>query len=326
MNDQPLLDWIHERHAIYLRKAYVEGTEVPNWARPGTTDPEGWLGPDPFRWHLGVYTDDPILAEYRFCNVFRELDRVTVWIRENIREPFAEHEDLWLMLAIARYINWPETLRELMDEGAWPSEPGWEPADMTPILEARKSRGEKVETGAYMIRAESDPEKEWYDWSKQRYVSEVVIGQLWDDRELWRRYLAYARRTPRIQPVWESLARRSSYTGWGPFMAYQVVLDWSHSTVLPYPTDRETWAAVGPGSKRGLNRLHGRPVGASLSQADAVEEMRELLDRTRYSLASWVPPLEMEDIQNSLCETDKYLRVANGEGRPRSKYVPGRGY
>jgi hypothetical protein len=34
----------------------------------------------------------------------------------------------------------------------------------------------------------------------------------------------------------------------------------------------------------------------------------------------------MRDIEHSLCETDKYLRVKNGEGRPRAKYVRGRGY
>ncbi len=53
----------------------------------------------------GPWTSDPILAGGRFCNVFRELDTVTIWVRENIREPWADHEHLWFMLCIARYIN-----------------------------------------------------------------------------------------------------------------------------------------------------------------------------------------------------------------------------
>jgi hypothetical protein len=32
------------------------------------------------------------------------------------------------------------------------------------------------------------------------------------------------------------------------------------------------------------------------------------------------------DVPNILCETDKYLRVKNGEGKPRALYVPGRGF
>jgi hypothetical protein len=38
----------------------------------------------------------------------------------------------------------------------------------------------------------------------------------------------------------------------------------------------------------------------------------------------WMPKLGVDfgvtDVQFSLCEIDKYLRVKNGEGRPRSKY------
>lgn len=35
--------------------------------------------------------------------------------------------------------------------------------------------------------------------------------------------------------------------------------------------------------------------------------------------------MDFSDVPNVLCETDKYLRVKNGEGTPRARYVPGRG-
>ena len=37
------------------------------------------------------WTEDPIFQKYKFCNVFREHDRVTIWLRENWREPYADH-------------------------------------------------------------------------------------------------------------------------------------------------------------------------------------------------------------------------------------------
>ena len=46
-------DYINERHAIYLKR---------------------FIG-EPFPW-----TDDEILQTYSFCNVYRELDKVMVWI------------------------------------------------------------------------------------------------------------------------------------------------------------------------------------------------------------------------------------------------------
>jgi hypothetical protein len=54
LNAQPLWDWIQERHRIYLEKA---AGAPPPW------------------------TTDEIMQTYRFCNVFRELDKVTVWVR-----------------------------------------------------------------------------------------------------------------------------------------------------------------------------------------------------------------------------------------------------
>src|SRR4051812_37928450 len=59
------------------------------------------------------WTDDPILAEWSFCNVRREDDRVTRWVASSWREPHADDPDLCVAMAIARYVNWPDTMGEL---------------------------------------------------------------------------------------------------------------------------------------------------------------------------------------------------------------------
>jgi len=63
------------------------------------------------------FTQDVILQTFKFCNVFREHDRVTTWIRENIREPYDKHPNLFVMLGMARIYNLPETLQALIDNG-----------------------------------------------------------------------------------------------------------------------------------------------------------------------------------------------------------------
>jgi hypothetical protein len=322
---EPLVSWAEERMAIFLRKGAILGT-VPR-CFGGMDDAWGGGGyeREPHRWSLRRLTDDPILSNYRFCNVFRELDAVTIWIRKNIREPFADHPHLWFMLAAARTINWPPTLQRLMEtKGAWPSDPGFSPRTMTAVLEQYKAEGNKVETGAYMIRAESDRNAPWYSWTKQRYVSEVVLGKLWEHRSMTGTFLSPGASPVYLQDVWNYL---QDYTGWGPFMAYQVVVDMRWTRYLQNAPDIQTWAALGPGSRRGLNRLHGRDPKAPLSQERGLDEMlevRELMSRPGL-LAPWLVVPDLSDVQNCLCETDKYLRVTNGEGRPRSKYVPGRG-
>lgn len=351
----PLIHFANERHAIYMRKSILEDMRDRELDRPHLSR----LGARAWGeggWNLDNLTHDPILRTYRFCNTFRELDRVTVWIREHIREPYADHEHLWFMLAIARFINWPPTLDYLMDNPAcWPNDDSFRPENMTIALEAWKRAGNKVETGAFMIRAESVKNKPWYSWSKQRYVSEIVLGRLWEQRDMWLAFLdpekcrcqtderfanaaayaggctdclntGYLGNRPSLQQAWEAfLDKRHGLVGWGPFMAGQVVADLRHTRYLWDAPDVGKWAPVGPGSARGLNRLAGRPVGQSVSQSQGLEEMLQLQAVVNASTAEWVPEIELHDIQNVLCETDKYLRVKAGHGKPRSKYVPGRG-
>jgi alpha-glutamyl/putrescinyl thymine pyrophosphorylase clade 1 len=197
----PLFYWIKERESIRICK---DGDEPRPW------------------------TDDPILATYRFCNVRREDDRVTIWVREHIREPFAEHPHLWLMLCIARQINWPDTLQELIEGKswcAWPLDDDFDPSSMAQALSARKDRGEKVYTGAYMISA--PPEK---GADKQAYIAEQVIGGLWKRREIFARHFSAAwPHTAALQRT-HDLIRRTN--GWGAFMAYQAVVDMRFTALL----------------------------------------------------------------------------------------------
>lgn len=258
------------------------------------------------------WTEDAILDKYRFCCVRREDDRVTRWVNDNVRVPYADHPNLWLMLCICRQINWPDTLAELIDRDAWPSVvDGFSPAFMGVVLNERKRRGDKVYTGAYVVSAPAAPRS-----SKQTYIAERVIGSLWKRSQRpddWRQ-------AGTMQSVHAWLM---DSPGWGNFMAYQAVVDMRFCpNLLGDATDRATWAAAGPGTIRGLNRLHGRRVTAEVSQYTALDEIREIY--------RWLPEetgvdMDLSDVPNVMCETDKYLRAKNGEGKPRTLYVPGRG-
>jgi len=281
----PLWYWIREREAIRIKK---ELGMLPPW------------------------TGDEILAAYRFCNVRREDDAVTRWIDTHVRQPYRDHPRLWFMLAICRQINWPDTIAELIRSGAWPTDDHFTPAQVTQVLAARRARGNKVYTGAYLIPA--PPER---GADKQAYVAEVVLGDLWQRSDEFSAHFAAA---PTMQGTHERL-RRS--LGWGDFLAYQAVVDMRFSErLLASAPDRDRWAAAGPGTLRGLNRIHERALVAIPSQAQALDEMRAI-----YQIAERETgvSLDFSDVPNVLCETDKYLRVLLGQGKPRAKYVPGRG-
>lgn len=285
MKIAPLKYWIIERHRIYLRRA--RGLPWP-------------------------WTEDKILRTFRFCNVFRELDTVTIWIREHIREPYADHPMLWFMMAAARTINWPPTLQELMEDrsGAWPRTKNWTPDRMETILAARQRRGEKMHTGAYMVR--SDP-----GIPKSHYIAQRVLGRLWRRREEVAPVLLFG------TSLREATRALAMGYGWAGFTSYEVVTDLRHCPGwLDEALDIHYWANLGPGARRGLNRLYGYPLKRQWSEANGVRAMETLQRRLNATLPTDIPRLEMRDVEHSLCETDKYLRVQNNEGRPRSLYSP----
>ena len=257
-----------ERHNIYLRR-FIEG--------------------DPYPW-----PNDLILKEYSFCNVYRELDKVTIWIRENWREPYADHPNLPFAMAMARQINWPETLEDI----GFPEH--WNPNRVKAIMQGRMNRKEKVYTGAYMLTGT-------LGGTKVEQTVDKILTPLYEC-------------PPRIIPnsLEETWKRYLPYPGFSGFMAYEVVTDLRHTKHLENAEDIMTWANPGPGAKRGLNRIHGRELEKSIPKSQLINEMRELLE-----LCNMAPlPLEMRDIEHCLCEFDKYERVRLGQGKPRAKYKP----
>lgn len=282
-NYEPLWYWIQERENMRVKK--------------DRGDPPPW-------------TKDVILHSYRFCNVRREDDRVTRFVREHIRNGYAGDPCLWLHLCTFRYINWPDTWLELEKFFAIAPHVGFIPR-MASVLNARAARGEKVFTGAYII-----PSSSVKGSSRSTHVAENIVQPLWLHHQDFERLF---QSRPSMQRVHAELIK---FNGWGPFLAYQAVVDMRFTYLLENAPDTQTWAAAGPGTLRGLNRVHERNINHPLGQELALELMQEI-----YGLSYEATGVEMDfsDVPNVLCETDKYLRVKRGEGTPKARYVYGRG-
>ena len=60
-----------------------------------------------------LYTLDPILQSYRFCNIYRELDRQTIEIHTALKS-FRDDFELWLLnMAFQRFVSRPETVEKV---------------------------------------------------------------------------------------------------------------------------------------------------------------------------------------------------------------------
>jgi hypothetical protein len=258
------------------------------------------------------WTDDAALQKYRFCQVRREDDRVTRWIHENWLRPHADDPDLWHAMCVARTFNLPATLDAIGWSSPW-SKRGKRVLETARILQ--RSGDVRVFTGAYMVNTHGKHGgvlwSDKYDCPLIEY-SKMVFDKLWANGE--------ALRPKRDEQLALVHSRLASQFGFGPFMANQVVADIKYGHVLANAPDWETFAASGPGSLRGLNRVCGRELNQRWREADwhgALLAVRKvILPQLPRALRS----LDAQNIEHGLCEFDKWCRVQEG-GRPKQTYT-----
>ncbi len=258
------------------------------------------------------WTADPILQQYRFCNVFREDDRTTEWFREHMRDPLNHLSSSLFATVCFRWFNRIETGEILLKHNLhtdWDPELAWEVLkDQHPLV-----------TGAFMI-------KTTIGVSPKLVALIDLLTNVWAARSAL--LLQWDRRS--MERSWELLL---GFPYMGKFMAYEVVTDLCHTYLLNRARDVNTWANPGPGALRGAGRIvYDDPThfrGTVADYEEVGEIMRFLLECSRQAhnwptglaprQSDW-PKWEMREVEHTLCEFDKYERARLGEGRLKRKY------
>ena len=241
------------------------------------------------------WTNDPIFQEWRFCNVHREHDRVTEWLKENIRSQVLLPLRMVEAVLIFRWFNRIETGEAIIDLLL----EGWD----TEVARERLDDVQPIFTGAYII----------YSPPGESKLDGIV------------RAIDLAReQLPVMVPLWGQTLRdawfdlRKLYC-MGSFTSYEVVTDLRWTPILSKAKDINTWAAAGPGCARGLGRVVKGDTelyryGTAQDQALMLEIMEQLLSMSReekFWPQQW-NPWEMREVEHWACEFDKYMRAAEG--------------
>lgn len=267
---EQLAYWITEREAMRRRKE-----EFP-------------LSPGKYG-----FSDDPHMGLVRYCNVRREDDKVTRWLR-TIWLNSRLSPGGWVLARMVNYIPMLELVRADAMRQQWDA--------VAFIMKSARSAGNKIWTSAYTISTAGNR------MDKVDYVMGVVKSA---DRRAWSfDGLRLATAHGMITQV----------NGLGSFLGAQIIADMKNTRhhALSAAPDWYEWSAHGPGSLRGLSVYYGRPVTPG-QYAKAIEqcwnEVQPLLDSSFQNL-------HMQDFQNCLCEFSKYARVKAG-GHARNTYRPG---
>lgn len=313
MDPSPFFDYAREREAVRLRRA--DGQKRP-------------------------WTDDPIIDTYRFCNVYREDDATTIWFRTWVRDLYDNSPEVLLATVLFRWFNRITTgdaiFRQLGDytpdgKGSIRTAFGQFLVDgrTDSIKEAVLrycGKGPYV-TGAYIIKTPDGMNKlDGVLWCVDQFNTQqkMLAEKKHEGLVGWRDAAAWMLDSPgrvSLEQVWSWL---KEFPFLGDFMAYEIVTDLRHTALLNKAPDIYTWANPGPGAMRGLNRLHGRDLDKKQQKYLYICEMRKLLELAQgdfaYAWPKGANPIEMRDIEHTLCEFDKYERVRLGQGRPRGTY------
>jgi hypothetical protein len=214
--------------------------------------------------------------------------------------PHVNHDHFLYNVIFSRFINWPETLAHI---GYIPIH---SPDSLDYALSALAKKG-KVWGGAYIITTHGIP------MGKAPYLAHRVLGGV----EAALDGLIAAGATGHCATLFKALKRLE---GLGDFLAAQVIADVKNTPGHPLntATDRYSFVAPGPGSMRGASWFfYGEKDGITeASFPDAFSKIRKFVDMH-------LPDGEVidnQDLQNCLCEFDKFMRVSGSTGRSKRGY------
>ena len=252
------------------------------------------------------WTEDPILRTWKFTNVFRRLDRMTEYLVGRLQLHADAPLDIKLFNCVAfRYSGGEAFWNALGWLEKWDQKEKdfWIKTGLDLV-----ARGERVFTHAYLIHSFHQP------GPKHIVIANEALDLIWQHRH---ELVQTIQETKSIEAFCKHLRTFRGFKA-GGFLAYEVACDLTYIDPLNNAVDLLTWANPGKGAIRGLIRL----LDEKPSEVEAIAAMRYLLEQSEHHIEHYVPPLQIRDIEHSLCEFDKYCRAKFAEGRPKQRYTP----
>ncbi len=267
----------------------------------------------------GPWTGDPILREFKFCNVFRAADRVSQYMIRDVcyhGEPCTDEDRLFQITAFRTFsktATWA-TVRDIL--GRYPTLDDLADGSFANALDTARQRNGGLYTGAFVLCATDA----YGQSSKHRNHVELFRHMFLHDQ--------LAARALEARSLREVYTLLHGYPLMGDFMSYQTTIDLNYSALIGYSENDFTQA--GPGALRGIRKCF-EDLG-DYTPAEIVLWMTERQhdEFTRLGLpfgGLWGRPLHAIDCQGLFCETDKYCReaapeLASARKRIKARFTP----
>ena len=267
------------------------------------------------------WTDDSVLATYKFTNAYRAADRVSQFLIRHVvyRDDLpATPREVFFRILLFKLFNKIETWELLVETFGPITFEDYRFAPYDAVLQRALRDGRRLYSAAYIM----PPGSQAFGRSAKHQNNLLLLERMMKEQLPER-----LRQTRTMQDGFEQLR---SYPTIGDFLAYQFITDINYSEITDF--SEMDFVVPGPGARDGLRKCFVDPGGLNESElirrtADLQEREFERLELDFQSL--WGRRLQLIDCQNLFCEVDKYARVAHpqiigrtGRTRIKQKFAP----
>ena len=262
------------------------------------------------------WTDDPVLARYKFTNAYRASDRVSQFLIRHViyRDDLPSSTDeVFFRIVLFKLFNKIETWTLLEHELGPPTAADYRFERYDAVLTEAMRTGRRIYSAAYIMPSGRGAFGEAAKHGNHLRLLELMLAE-----EL----PARISEASTMQRGFELLR---DYPTIGDFLAYQLVTDVNYSELADWP--EMEFVVPGPGARDGLRKCF-----LDLGGLSEAEMIRFVADRQEAEFARlgldfrslWGRRLQLIDCQNLFCEVDKYARIVHPEvaglsGRTRIK-------
>jgi hypothetical protein len=242
------------------------------------------------------WTDDPILRDFFFCNLFRQYDKCSKWIIDNI-VPFKR----WDLIILYRFISTYSTFERIKSETELDNLEG-----VADVLESMDNLDMTIFSSCFIRNPRIQG-----GWAKTYMVPFCTIKEI----QVYENQLKEVFKRESLEEMCQFLRQ---FSGIGGFMSYEYACDFAYFPDWK-PKDTMKWANMGPGALRGMSLLlHGIP-GRKMPFDEWLRLAQELLPILQRRINEKFPNevVTMREVEHWLCEFQKYCKywgmVKNGD-------------
>ncbi len=261
----------------------------------------------------GPWTNDPVIANHRFTNVFRASDRVSQYlIGLQYQGDTLNLKEVFFRTILFKLFNKIETYECLLNKFGNISFDNFSFEQYDNILTQELTKKHTIYSAAYIMPSAGSAFG--YKFKHSNHLA--LVSKMMQDKLYYK-----INESNSLKEVYELLL---NYPSIGSFLAFQYTIDLNYSTLCNF--SEMDFVVAGPGAKNGIAKCFKSLGDYSFEDiirimVDDQEKECDRLGIERPTL--WGRPLQLIDCQNLFCEADKYLRVTNPEigvsGRKRIK-------